>query len=365
MPSPEDPCLLPNGTLRNKLGITHQAKLTAAEADLAAARERHLRHRLPEPPFTFETLRAIHHELFQDVYPWAGEPRTTALAKREFDHPGSPAQSFVEPRMIAPLAEAVFKRLAAQDFLRGTSRPAFAAGATEVFTELNRVHFAREGNGRSHRLLLSAIARNAGHALAFDVVTRERMVATSVAAHKGDSSGVRRMFDEILDTHQVEAMRKALGFLKASGTVAWNDLYVATTRAGQDYDGTLVGRAGSDFMLRVDTPGSPSLLVGDARDLPSTAANGSRVGLRASQFPGSVDVPRPRSGSALGSVLDAMRQPEPAAPPPWAPPPASLTGRIRAFDERMNAEGGSLPKAEGAPSQGPDDTPRLKQGPKP
>ena len=72
MPRSDDPYLQPNGTLRNKLGITDQAPLSLAEADLVAARAKLLELNLPPPPFSFDTLRAIHHELFQDVYAWAG-----------------------------------------------------------------------------------------------------------------------------------------------------------------------------------------------------------------------------------------------------------------------------------------------------
>lgn len=368
MPGGDDPYLLPNGTLRNKLGITDQDELQQAESRITAARGALLERDLPKPPFTFDTLRAIHRELFQDVYAWAGEARTIPLAKREYDHPASPVQAFVSPEAIASSAEAVFERLAAQDFLAGTSRSAFAAGATEVLVALNRVHFAREGNGRSQRLLLTAIARSAGHALAFDVVTRERMVAVSVAAHKGDSSGVRRMFDEILDPRQVEAMRKALGFLERSGAVPWNDLYIATTRAGQEYDGTLVGRAGPDFMLRAVAPqgGEPRILIGDAADLPATAASGDRVRLHATQFTSPTDQPqRPRSAPILKSVLDAMRPPAPAAPMPWEPPPAPLAERIRSFEERLKAKKAPSPKPEEKPGPEPDETPRPRSGPKP
>ena len=73
MPRSDDPYLQPNGTLRNKLGITDQALLSLAEADLVAARAKLLELNLPRPPFSFDTLKVIHHELFQDVYTWAGQ----------------------------------------------------------------------------------------------------------------------------------------------------------------------------------------------------------------------------------------------------------------------------------------------------
>ena len=371
MPGGNDPYLLPNGTLRNKLGLTNQDELQRAENRITAARGALLERDLPGPPFTFDTLKAVHFELFQDVYAWAGQARTTPLAKREHDHPASLVQAFASPDTITPHAEAVFKQLAARDFLAGTSPAAFSAGATETFVGLNGVHFAREGNGRSQRLLLAAIARHAGHTLAFDVVTRERMVAVSVAAHKGDSSGVRRMFDEILDRRQVDAMRKALGFLERSGAVPWNDLYIATTRAGQEYDGTLVGRAGADFMLRASAKaGEPRILIGDAVDLPPATASGDRVRLRASRFLPPTNLPGPspaaaaapsRAGtSVLGAILNAVREPEPA--PPAA---ASLIDRLRAFEDRKDAEHEAVPKTEETPGPEPDGTPRPRPGPKP
>jgi hypothetical protein len=79
--------------------------------------------------------------------------------------------------------------------------------------------------------LLSALAANACHTPAFNIITRERMVAVSVASHEGNASGVRRRFDEILDPRQVDAMRKAMHFLSDS-TAPWNDLYISTTLAG-------------------------------------------------------------------------------------------------------------------------------------
>ena len=78
----DDPYLQPNGTLRNKLGITDQALLSLAEADLVAARAKLLELSLPGPPFSFDTLKAIHHELFQDVYTWAGQARALPIIGR-------------------------------------------------------------------------------------------------------------------------------------------------------------------------------------------------------------------------------------------------------------------------------------------
>ena len=242
------------------------------------------------------------------------------------------------------------KSLAEQNFLAGTSRDGFAAGATAVFAELNAIHFAREGNGRTNRLLLSAMAANAGHTLAFDVITRERMIAVSVAAHEGDPSGVRHMFDEILDPRQVNAMRKALDFLRDS-TVPWNDLYISTTRAGQDYEGVLVGRAGADFMLRVRHGDDTRLVVGDASDLAADADSGSSVRFRALHF-GPVGAGTPRVGSGSSPLAERI---------------AVLEGQLTA--KRQQERGDMSPPASPNPTQAdetdPEDAPHSPPGPRP
>lgn len=350
MPQRDDPYLQPNGTLRNKLGITDQALLSLAEADLVAARAKLLELNLPRPPFSFDTLKAIHHELFQDVYTWAGQARATQIGKREYDDPNSRVQMFAAPDTIEARANALFRSLAEQHFLAGTSRDGFAAGATAVFAELNAIYFAREGNGRTNRLLLSAMAANAGHTLAFDVITRERMIAVSVAAHEGDPSGVRRMFDEIIDPRQVNAMRKAVDFVRDS-TVPWNDLYISTTRAGQDYEGVVVGRAGEDFMLRVRHGDDTRLVVGDASDLAADADSGSSVRFRALHF-GPVGAGTPRVGSGSSPLAERI---------------AVLEGQLAA--KRQQERGGMSPPASPHPTQAdetdPEDAPHSPPGPRP
>ena len=116
MPQRDVPYLQPDGTLRNKLCITDQALLSLAEADLVAARAKLLELNLPRPPFSFGTRKAIHQELFQDVYTWAGQARTTPIGKRVYDDPTSRVQMFVAPDTIEARADALFRSLAERTF---------------------------------------------------------------------------------------------------------------------------------------------------------------------------------------------------------------------------------------------------------
>lgn len=64
--------------------------------------------------------------------------------------------------------------------------------------------------------------------------------------------------------------------------------------------------------------------------------------------------------SALGTILNAAREPEPAPPAV-----ASLIDRLRAFEDRKDAERKPVPKTEETPGPKPDGAPRPGSGPKP
>lgn len=79
MTADRDPYTDPlTGILRNKLGITDGALLDEVERRVTTQR---LRQGAPKGKFDFAHLKAIHHHLFQDLYEWAGEPRTVEISK--------------------------------------------------------------------------------------------------------------------------------------------------------------------------------------------------------------------------------------------------------------------------------------------
>ena len=79
--SDRDYCYPPDYTvLRNRLGLRDAQALETAERLLVAQR---LVENVPTGDFDLDHLKAIHHDLFQDVYVWAGEVRTVEIAKCE------------------------------------------------------------------------------------------------------------------------------------------------------------------------------------------------------------------------------------------------------------------------------------------
>jgi cell filamentation protein len=77
-----DPYVLPNGTLRNRLGVDDPSELLLREDQLVSLRQMVLARKGLSAPFDFDKLREIHRYLFQDVYDWAGKPRICDLGRK-------------------------------------------------------------------------------------------------------------------------------------------------------------------------------------------------------------------------------------------------------------------------------------------
>lgn len=271
-----DPYLLPNGILRNRFGATVQAELDARESRAVSARQALLDARSYFGLFDFSFLCKIHRFLFQDVYDWAGEPRTVGLAKHDVEGPESRLIGFTPARLVAREAARIFSSLPSVEEL-ASAPDEFASLIGEFLVGLNNLHPFREGNGRTQRLFIRYLGRRLGIDVAWDVVTRERMVAASVEGAIGNSEPMRRLIREIIDQDRVRALRKALDFLKRSKSVPWNDLYISTTVAGQTYRGILVGRSNPDFMMRANGIGDDWIAVGHTDDIPEDVGSGEKL----------------------------------------------------------------------------------------
>jgi cell filamentation protein len=267
---------LPDGlTLKNKLGAINHEELEAAETDFVACRLLQIQNgRGPRGNFDAERLKAIHRHLFQDVYEWAGHTRDERVALSDGTIATEPVlrkldgKPFMDGPLIAEGLERIARRLVDKDYLRGLTRKEFANHAADVMVDLNAVHPFREGNGRTQRVFMEALAHEAGHKLDFSVVSRERMIQASIQGNEngdpsGDTSMMRRLFTEITDPERVAALTQAIAALEQHG-FAWNDRYIATAEPGHEVDVRLAGIAGDQFMARTQT----AILIGKTSDLP-------------------------------------------------------------------------------------------------
>jgi cell filamentation protein len=258
-------------TLKNKLGAIRHDGLETAESDFVANRllQFELGHG-PAGQFDAAHLKAIHRHLFQDVYEWAGHTRDEKVALSDGIVATEPLLRKVDgsPFMAGPLIPAALERIAdtlrKSSYLRGLPRQEFAVRAADVMIDINGAHPFREGNGRTQRVFMRELAREAGHELDFSIVTRERMIQASIAANEhSDRIMMRRMFGEISDPVRVAALEKAIDALNRNG-FPWNDRYVATAEPGHKVEVTMAGIAGEQFMVRTAT----AILIGQTSDLP-------------------------------------------------------------------------------------------------
>jgi fido (protein-threonine AMPylation protein) len=111
----------------------------------------------------------------------------TIATKPLLYRPGS--KPFASGPQISEGLESLSTRLQEQDDLRGLFRSEFATHAASTFGVINAIHAFREGNGRTQRIFMQELAEEAGHSLDFCVVSRERMIQASIAAHEDRNIG--------------------------------------------------------------------------------------------------------------------------------------------------------------------------------
>ncbi|MDE7056200.1 MAG: Fic family protein [Lactobacillus sp.] len=160
--------LYPNGTLKNKLNITDAAEL--AQKEYLGSAVRALAFLRENKKITsVEDLKKIHQIMFGWLYDWAGQIRDYELIKGNTE--------FLEYTRIKFGIEEIdekIKQLAAKKELADTDY-AF------LLDRLNYLHPFREGNGRSSKLFLQALAANHNQVIDYSRSNKELIIAQNNA----------------------------------------------------------------------------------------------------------------------------------------------------------------------------------------
>lgn len=185
----DDPYLDPDtSVLRNLTGASTWEQLEQDEGDLVEARAVQLAESPVPVTGDLAHLQAIHAHLFQDVYEWAGQPRTVEISKHNGDQ-------FMISSRIGTGAEYAFGELAQDNMLGGLDRNDFVNRLAHHYDQINYLHPFREGNGRTQRVFWTQIAAQAGHSIDWSSVRGEVNDAASRAAiEQGDLQPLRQMF---------------------------------------------------------------------------------------------------------------------------------------------------------------------------
>ncbi|WKX01757.1 Fic family protein (plasmid) [Rhodococcus aetherivorans] len=205
-------------------GIPDAKTVHRAEGIASYQRMRELTKQPIPGRFDLPHFQRVHHHLFQDVYPWAGQlrtaPRDWPMVKVGPDVAAVRAggrrvteirHAYFTAREVPKAATAVLDRIAAKDNLRGRGRDTFLDDLTKVWLRLNHVHSFREGNTRTQFAFFRQLSAEAGYTLHTD-----RFIAVKKAdlAHNPLLGDLREQFVwgrfEYMQTGDTRLMREVL-----------------------------------------------------------------------------------------------------------------------------------------------------------
>jgi cell filamentation protein len=96
---------------------------------------------------------------------------------------------------------------------------------------------------------MTQLAIQAGHPLDWTVMSQERMIAVCIDAQEsGNTLAIQRLFEEITNPARVLMLKEAIGFMEKQD-INWNQRYLATAFAGQEYEGVVAASSMQHFIL--------------------------------------------------------------------------------------------------------------------
>jgi len=180
-------------TFVNLKNIEDSSKLKELESDLSFIRSFELLQdpTLLEQTFDFSYLKNIHLHIFQDLYSWAGKPRSFDMAKN--------GDEFTKANELSLYEAEVFKE--SQQFISLGTRPTHSKAVYMLATSIRKInafHPFPEGNGRSQRVFISTLAKV--HDFHIDWKSIQNWEAPEVfhQAHNGNAEPLDRMIERIL-----------------------------------------------------------------------------------------------------------------------------------------------------------------------
>ncbi|CUU90372.1 cell filamentation protein [Campylobacter hyointestinalis subsp. hyointestinalis] len=164
----------------NKLGIQDEKTFEIISRNYTITRSDELRANPIQGNFNYKHLKDIHKYIFQDVFYWAGKDRMEAGLHGVFLKNN---QHFVPGNELEKYSKIIFDELKSQNYLKNSKDlNHFAKDMANFMMELNALHPFREGNGRTQRIFLNDLAKNAGYKLDLNLIPKEKMIEASIKA---------------------------------------------------------------------------------------------------------------------------------------------------------------------------------------
>lgn len=155
----------------NLLGIDSHDELERAEALTFSLRATDLeQNEFKSITFTLKGFQDLHHHLFQDIYPFAGNFRDVQLIKGN--------TRFCQVQFLNDYATDLFHELSEE--LAWNSLEETADRLAYFKSELNKLHPFREGNGCTIRIYIHAYALSRGIEWAYETMNRENYMQAMI-----------------------------------------------------------------------------------------------------------------------------------------------------------------------------------------
>lgn len=175
-------------TLKNRLSLRDAGQLESFELEMSTLRAGEA---LPDGLFDVRHYMAIHRHLFQDVYAWAGRPRTVRTSKG--------GNSFCYPEHIHSQLDKLFQRVKPLHELAALPTEAYCIWAADFLSDLNAIHVFREGNGRAQLVFLLQLSAAVRHPMVLDRIQPEPFLLAMIESFSGRNALLREQLMRLFD----------------------------------------------------------------------------------------------------------------------------------------------------------------------
>lgn len=183
-------CYPDTTVLINKLGIKNQEELNSVERQFVLLRSSQVEKEAVFENVSFDFYKSLHKNLFGDLYEWAGTVRNINISKK--------GTVFCNADDLEKTGKLKFQRLAELNYLKKLNKSTFLDELSELYHDMNMLHPFREGNGRTLRLFITLLVRNAGYNLNFSECDSDMLMIATIKAAQGDLSLLREVFEELI-----------------------------------------------------------------------------------------------------------------------------------------------------------------------
>ena len=179
--------LQPNGTLKNKFGITDPKQLNVVDRALVNLKLSEIEFEPIMGYFDKHHLLHIHDVLFRDIYEFAGQIRNVDIEKG--------GTLFCKPNCIGHSLDQLLYNLHKETI---NSKEDIVRIVSKYYADLNMIHPFREGNGRTNRYFFRLYAKSKGYDLSFVQVNPKELLEATIYSVKHDTRYLETIFEQAI-----------------------------------------------------------------------------------------------------------------------------------------------------------------------